>query len=208
VSKPGLREAEKPLLQAPDGRAAVSLAPGGRKRGPEWLPTLARSIRTLLLVLLAATAFAYGWRVTRIDFYQFAVGLPNMRHIVAGLLQPELFIQQSELFTLQTPLRVGPGPKEPSVSQQGELRLVVTPRSVEPGERISFEGSGFPPNASGKLLLGHTTARPRTITPITTDAQGRFVDAFEWPEFARDEYIVVAEVTGCCPPGSLARRSG
>lgn len=183
-----------PGLDRPDGR--MGTAPPASFKPPRASPwrSLAASLRTVAVLGALAAAFAYGWSVTKIDLYQLAVGLPNMRHIVAGLAQPDLLVQESELFSLETPLRVGAGPKDPSIAQQGQTRLVVTPRSVEPGEVITFEGSGFPPNSRGKLLLGHSTARARTITPITTDAQGNFRDSFTWPEFARDEYVVIAEV--------------
>jgi phosphonate transport system permease protein len=95
---------------------------------------------------------------------------------------------------------VGPGPKErisnddAGARNPNAPRLVVTPRSIEPGEQIVIEGSGLPSNADGRLMLGHLTARSRLITQIRTDANGAFREAFAWPQFAPDEYLVQVEV--------------
>lgn len=158
------------------------------------------SLRTLAVVIVAVAVYAYGWQVTKIDLYQLVAGLPNMRHIVAGLLQPDLLVQETAVARVDVPLRVGAGSKEPVASADSGAadpphpRLVVTPRSVVAGDQIVFEGSGFPRNADGRLLLSHQTARPRLITAIKTDDRGAFREAFAWPQFAEDEYVVQAEV--------------
>ncbi len=154
---------------------------------------LGLSLRTVGLVLLVVLIYAYGWRATKIDVYQLVTGLPNMRHILAGLVQPDLLVQMTELVAVEAPLRVGAGPKDASISGTTGARVVVTPRSVQPGEQVVFEGTGFPPNTEGRLLLGHQTARPRPITQIRTDVSGSFREAFVWPSFAEDEYYVRVE---------------
>ncbi len=165
---------------------------------PRSLPSrwrgLGISLRTIIFVILAILIYAYGWRATKIDMYQLVTGLPNMRHILAGLAQPDLFVQETELIAVEAPLRVGEGPKDPSVSGGAGPRMVVTPRSVQPGEEIVFEGIGFPPNTEGKLLLGHLTARPRLITQIRTDGTGSFRESFAWPSFAEDDYVARVEI--------------
>jgi phosphonate transport system permease protein len=155
---------------------------------------LGLSLRTIVLVLLAVLIYVYGWRATKIDVYQLVTGLPNMRHILAGLLQPDLFVQATNTVAVEAPLRVGAGPKDASEGSEAGARVVVTPASVQPGEQMVFEGAGFTPNADGRLLLGHQTARPRLITQIRTDATGAFHEAFAWPSFAEDDYYVRVEI--------------
>jgi phosphonate transport system permease protein len=164
-----------------------------RRLTPRWR-SLGISLRTIGLVVILVLIYAYGWRATKIDVYQLVTGLPNMRHILAGLLQPDLFVQGTQTIAVETPLRVGAGPKGPSSSGEAGARVVVTPRSVEPGEQIVFEGTGFPGNAEGRLMLGHLTARSRLITQIKTDSTGSFREAFAWPQFAADDYTVQVEV--------------
>lgn len=163
-----------------------SLRPPGRSFGG--------SLRTIVILLALLAAYVYGWQVTKIDFYQLAVGLPNMRHIVEGLVQPDLFIRGAEIARLETPLRVGAGSQAASVATgPSGSSLIVTPGAIEPGEQITFEGTGFPANVEGRLLLA-LPDRTRRITDIQTDSQGRFRDSFVWPQFAEGDYTVQAEV--------------
>lgn len=180
-------------LAIEDPASRTPLAPRTRPLSL-WWRSVRFSLRTLLVLLVLLVAYAYAWRVTKIDLYQLVVGVPNMQHIVLGLAQPDLFTQESELAAAETPLRVGPGPKGPSISEAAERTLVVTPGSVEPGEQITFEGRGFPPSSEGKLLLGHSTARSRLITSIRTDGQGTIHESFVWPDYAADNYVVHVEV--------------
>jgi phosphonate transport system permease protein len=172
------------------GQTALDEAPRLTTR---WR-SLGFSLRTIGLIVIVVLIYAYGWRATKIDVYQLVTGLPNMRHILAGLLQPDLFVQGTQTITMETPLRVGAGPKGPSSSEEAGARITVTPGSVQPGEEIVFEGSGFPANADGRLLLGHLTARSRLITQIKTDSAGNFREAFAWPQFAEDDYVVQVEI--------------
>jgi phosphonate transport system permease protein len=172
------------------------------------------------VVVLAV--YAYAWRATKIDLYQLAMGLPNMQHIVAGLVQPDLIVREFQLVPVEAPLRVGPGPKIPSQSPHDKPvlgpggtsipapYLEVVPGSVEPGEQITFEGSGLPPNAEGKLLLAHATTRARLITTIRTDADGHFAESFVWPAFAEDQYaarLEVQQASGGWQPSETLRLS-
>ena len=86
-------------------------------------PTVVTSWRSLALTILALVALAYGWKVTRIDPYQLVAGLPNMRHIVVGLLQPDLATQATETTSLTVPLQIGRGPGGTAGSPDGKLKL-------------------------------------------------------------------------------------
>jgi len=159
-----------------------------------WLRAITPSVRTIGLLLLAAVAYAYAWRVTKIDLEQLVVGLPNVQHIIGGLLRPDLVAQDVEIAAVETPLRVGVGSAEPSTGHVGGQRFSVTPGSIRPGDAITFEGSGFAPDSEGRLLLGHLTTRSRLITTVRTDGAGVFRESFVWPEYAADDYIAQIEI--------------
>ena len=56
-----------------------------------------RTVRLGLMVAVALAAHVYGWQITRINLVDLVTGLPNMRHIVVGLLQPELLERVGDL---------------------------------------------------------------------------------------------------------------
>jgi len=165
------------------------------RAGPSlWLRGLSLSLKTIGLLVLAVVAYAYAWRVTKIDLEQLVVGLPNVQHIAGGLLRPDLVVQEVELASVETPLRVGPGPAGTSTRQVDGTSFSVSPGSVRPGDRITFEGSGFALDSEGKLFLGHPTTRLRLITAVRTDAHGAFHESFVWPDYAVDDYVARIEV--------------
>ncbi len=105
-------------------RGATSALPAAPRIGRPW--------RRLLLALVTLVALAYGWRVTRIDLYQLAVGLPNMRHIVAGLLQPDVATQGGESTVPEAGVGIGAvSGGAAATSPDGRLRVV--PGVIGPG---------------------------------------------------------------------------
>ena len=112
-------------------------------------PRLGAGWRTLALTLVALIALAYGWQVTRIDLYQLAVGLPNMRHLVAGLLRPDVVTQARETVSLSADVRVGSGPEAPAASADGRLR--IEPGSIEPGQTFAVSGAALEPGTTARF---------------------------------------------------------
>jgi phosphonate transport system permease protein len=136
-------------------------------------PPFVTSVRGLLLMLIFLAAFAYGWKVTRIDPYQLAVGLPNMRHIVVALLQPDLFTAVAETTSLTLPVAIGSvGPQGAVSSPDGKLQL--SPATIQHGQDFTVAGSGLEPNTPLRLFLVDSSGYARLI-------YGRD-DAFRVPE--------------------------
>jgi hypothetical protein len=86
-------------------------------------PAFVASWRSLALTILAVAALAYGWKITRIDLYQLVAGLPNMRHIALGLMQPDVATQTTETTSLSLPMNIGAGAGGNVTSVDGRLRL-------------------------------------------------------------------------------------
>src|SRR5712691_10428607 len=141
---------------------AARVEPKVLRRAPAFLS----SWRNLALTLVAALALIYGWNVTRIDLYQLVAGLPNMRHIVVGLLQPDFATPITETSSLGVPVQIGAGPGGASSSVDGKLK--IEPASIEPGADFTVSGSGLQPSTPAKLLLVDSRDYARPIYSFTT----------------------------------------
>lgn len=160
-------------------------------------PVVAASWRTMAFTILALVALAYGWKVTRIDLYQLAAGLPNMRHIAVGLLQPDLATQATEISSLALPVQIGPGQDGVATSPDGRLQLA--PATVQPGEDFTISGSDLQPNTPARLYLVDETGYARLIygrdDALKTGPDGTFRLTFELPgSFTPGAYTLRADV--------------
>jgi phosphonate transport system permease protein len=142
-------------------------------------PALIASWRSLALTLLAVAALAYGWRITRIDLYQLGTGLPNMRHILVGLLTPDFLIQSTDTNSVELPMTVGVETGGASVSPDGQLRL--EPAALQAGEAFTVSGSGLLPSTPSSLLLVDRTGYARRLYTFETSPQGSFQFTFDLP---------------------------
>jgi phosphonate transport system permease protein len=169
-----------------------------RTRGLRNAPAFIASWRSLALTILAVAALAYGWRITRIDLYQLVAGLPNMRHIALGLLQPDLATQATETSSLTLRMQIGPGlGGGAATSPDGKLRL--EPASVQPGQDFTITGAGLQPGTSARLYLVDSSGQARLIygrdDSLKIGADGSFGVTFEMPSsFAPGAYNLRADV--------------
>jgi phosphonate transport system permease protein len=160
-------------------------------------PAFVASWRSLALTILAVAALAYGWKITRIDLYQLVAGLPNMRHIALGLMQPDVATQTTETTSLSLPMNIGAGAGGNVTSVDGRLRL--EPASVAPGHDFTISGSGLQPNTTARLHLVDSSNQARLIygrdDSLKIGADGSFKLAFEMPSsFALGAYTLRADV--------------
>src|SRR5262249_32389350 len=63
--------------------------------------------RLTLIILIAIAAHVYGWHITKINLLELVTGLPNMRHIVLGLVQPDVVERVVETATAEVPFGLG-----------------------------------------------------------------------------------------------------
>ncbi|MBI5955581.1 MAG: phosphonate ABC transporter, permease protein PhnE, partial [Chloroflexi bacterium] len=150
------------------------------------------------MVLILATAYAYGFRVTKVNLYDLVTGLPNMRHIVLSLLQPDLFVRAIEMQKADTPFLVRaesrppePPPAAPPVKPGPSVE--IHPSVAKPGDAVEVKGRDFKPNTPGLIYLiwvGDTR-----LGKITTDAQGDFAATVVLPgDVTQGDYWIEARV--------------
>jgi phosphonate transport system permease protein len=156
------------------------------------------SLRIALLVLILAAAYVYGFRVTKVNPYDLVTGLPNMRHIVLSLLQPDLFVRATEMQKSDTPFLVraesgAPEPPPATPPAKPGPSVEIYPSVAKPGDVIEVKGRDFKPDTPGAIYLiwvGDTR-----LGKIATDAQGSFAAKVVLPgDVTQGDYWIEARV--------------
>ena len=144
-----------------------------------------RSARLLAILLVAIAAHIYGWQITKINLVELVTGLPNMRHIVAGLLQPDLAERVVEVAQAEVPFGLGCADRVPRAARVdlngSPATLTVSPGCATAGEAVTVSGSGFPAGREGQIFLVDQSGFSRRAPTVEIDQNGRFEQAFQAP---------------------------
>lgn len=143
------------------------------------------SWRTLLVIVVIVAAHVYGWHVTQINLVELVRGLPNMRHIVLGLLTPDLLERVEASLSAEAPLQLG-CPAQGEISRRiptehGLVGLTVRPACAQAGDTVTVLGEGFPAGKEGQVFLVDRTGYSRPGPRFTVGPDGRFVQGFIAP---------------------------
>ena len=160
-------------------------------------PGLLSSWRSLLLLLVTLIALGIGWQQTRIDIGTLVTGLPNMRHIIAALLQPDILTRVTETSSIGVPMTIGPG--QGGVANSPDGKLTLEPASIQAGEDFTITASGLEPNTPARLYLVDGRDNQRLIygrdDALKTGPDGGFRLTFTLPaSFAPGAYTLRADV--------------
>ena len=183
-----MARAERAPYGAPDASTFRKAGPGA----------VVSSWRTLLALLVALAAFAYGWRITEINFPALIFNLPRAERIVTGLLQPDIVRRETESVSADTPLRIGDAAGgAPSTASVGGATLTVAPGTLQPGQQVTVSLAGARPNAEVNLSLVDASGETRPIRRgEQVDANGAFSLSFTMPaSVAPGAYNVRAELS-------------
>lgn len=203
--------AQPPAITAP-ARAGARLggSPGGTPpSSPRQMLARQEDLRgrAIRLVILLASfgILAVGWRVTQIDLPKLFTGASAARHILLGLVTPDVITAETTRVEVTTPFRVGEGdtaPREVKLADGALLRII--PGTVRAGEEIRLQGSGFAPNATGQIRLTFPFGPDAKFTEVQTDGSGKFDEVRDWPagvRFPDGEYAMQAQLDA--PTGRL-----
>lgn len=130
------------------------------------------SWRFILMAIIIAAGFGYGWHLTAVDPLQLVSNLPRAGHIVSQLVRPDFFKRDMTVVEDSISLVVPRSGETPVVLERSARpgpQLEVSNRIVRQGETITLTGSAWPPNAEGVIKLGDVT-----LSSVQTDAQGAF----------------------------------
>jgi phosphonate transport system permease protein len=162
-------------------------------------PVIATTWRRLLWTFVAILALAYGWQITRIDLYKLAVGLPNMQHIIRGLVTPDFFTRTKESTTLAVPVTIGPTAGLSGAAASPDGRLHVEPATIGPGDSFVVRGSGLDPGTEARFSFVDSTGLSRIgygrNGELVVGPDGTFWVELQMPAtIPADSYTVRAEV--------------
>jgi len=153
-----------------------------------------RSWKFYLLLVLAAGAYAYGWRVTQIRLGELWRGAYLIEPFVRALASPDVVERAQYVQKSGAPFIYG---REPSAAGggAGEPRLVLSPAAGAIGDRVTATGEGFAPRRPGMLWWENQIGQRQQLGGFTTDARGRFSLVFVAPQVQGTRNLVSAEVT-------------
>jgi phosphonate transport system permease protein len=154
--------------------------------------------RILAIVVIALAAHVYGWYITKINLVELVTGLPNMRHILVGLVTPDLAERVVETATAEVPFGLGCADRAPRSANvaiagaQGVLR--VEPGCAQAGDAVTVSGQRFPAGKEGQLFLVDATGFSRRGPTFEVGADGSFSSAFQSPGGTGDYSVRVQTV--------------
>lgn len=143
-----------------------------------------QSGRFLLLLLVLAAIYTYGWRVTRIDIPALVNGVRFVEPFVRDLVRPDILERPVQRTTAQAAVTTDPAvpperlPPPGSGAPQLHLDRAVTPV----GSRVTVRGAGFPAGAQGTLYWVNRIGNRVPVGTFRTDAQGAFALTVTVPE--------------------------
>jgi phosphonate transport system permease protein len=165
----------------PTGAAAFDVHRSARAELARRENPRTRILRLVILVV-SVLVLVRGWMVTEIDLGKLA-NAQSAGPIMRALLQPDVTTRDITPAEYSLPFIVGAGSNGPATDSSGQLK--ITPGSASPGQLITFEGSGFAPDADGQLRLQNASRGfDALFIRVKTDRQGKFSDARPWPDFA------------------------
>lgn len=134
-------------------------------------PSSSRALRTLLSLLAFAfvlAIFAYGWTVTDIDLSkpQEEQRQTNVQNAMRELLSPNIFSQQYDQTTVETPFTIGceAASDAEAPAQADGPYITISERCGEPRDLLTLEGHQFAPNA---LVYADWAETPDDTRPLT-----------------------------------------
>ncbi len=157
---------------------------------PPPRPFYART-RFLLIVLLLASVYAYGWKVTEINPRALLTDFHLIRPLLADLVRPELFTANTGELTVDAGfvlLATGiPEPRPPAPPPVGEAALTLSRYAGVIGDAVTVSGAHLPPDAAGALYFVNSIGQEFPLGKIEADQAGRFTHDFKVPAIARGE---------------------
>lgn len=147
----------------------------------------------LAVLALAAAAFAYGWRVTRIDLGELVTKAHLVRPLVRDLLRPEVLERVPRVQEAAVSVSLD-GPPPPAPPARTPWRLEASTRRVRVGQELELRGEGFAASRPGRLVWRDATGAPSQLAEFSTDAAGRFALRVRVPDTLGDRGELVAVV--------------
>jgi len=149
-------------------------------------PSLLRSLKTTLGVLLVVIVFAYGVQVTDVNFEttRSEVRLTQLTRVIRALARPDLIEYETEDTEVEIPFYL-PCPEdqviEPPEPDTTQPYLVASVYCSSPGETVIIEGINFIPNSKGPVNFVTASGVKKQLENFVVDKDGYFQVEVEIP---------------------------
>ena len=154
--------------------------------------SIRRSLRTILLVVLAVIVYGYAVDVTNINLNEplQPQRQANLIDLIRELARPAIFTYATETRSNDISIQM-PCPEEVRGSQvtaEGRQIQLVPNCATTTQDVLTLLGEGFPPNARGLLRwYPPGSATTRNITEFRANADGAFQVSFTMPDIRATE---------------------
>jgi phosphonate transport system permease protein len=160
-------------------------------------PFIART-RFLVIALIVALVYSYGWRVTKIDLGELVRDFHLVKPLISELLHPDLVTRETESTTVETPFQLAGSlipqiPKSQSPDEDIAQIILSMPKGAI-GDSLTVQGRNLPPKKPGQLYWVNSIEQEFPLGNFSTDQQGNFSMKIEVPESAMGQEQIVRAV--------------
>ncbi|MBN1537954.1 MAG: ABC transporter permease subunit [Anaerolineales bacterium] len=141
-------------------------------------PSIGKSIRVGLIVVLCLIVYAYGFQVTQVSFKEISSERrqESLTRVLRALAKPNLVEYEQKETVIKAPIYVpcteeGAVLPEPDKSQP---YLVLAPACADPRTEIQIEGYNFTPNSEGSLYFVPPSEVNLNLGSFKADDKGAF----------------------------------
>ena len=165
------------------------------KTSDKGRPFIART-RFLVIALVVAAIYSYGWRVTEINLGELVRDFHLVKPLVRDLLQPDLFTMETESISVEAPFLLSRNTSisqtQPSLKEGANILLSLQQGKI--GDTVTVAGTHLLPEKPGQLFWVNSIEQEFPLGSFTTDASGKFSMTLVVPESARGEEQIVRAV--------------
>lgn len=142
-----------------------------------------RSGRFLVVVLVLAVVYGYGWRVTKIDVPALTTGTKFVKPFVVDLARPDVLTRDVQTQEVQVGVSSNPAvaPEQLPIDPSGP-QLQLSHSVVAVGSSLTVKGTHFRPETDGTLFWVNKIGDRQPVGSFHTDAQGTFTGTIAVPE--------------------------
>jgi phosphonate transport system permease protein len=160
-------------------------------------PFIART-RFLVIALIVALIYSYGWRVTKIDLGELVRDFHLVKPLVGELLHPDLITTEVQSTTVEALFQLtgsyAPRPQKSLVPKEDAAQIMLSMPKGAIGDSLSVEGIHLPKEKPGRLYWVNSIEQEFPLGSFLTDSSGKFSMEIEVPESARGEEQIVRAI--------------
>jgi len=160
-------------------------------------PFIART-RLLLIALLVAIVYSYGWKVTKIDLGELVRDFHLVKPLASELLHPDLVTRDAETTTIEAPFWLTGSlsfyPKKFSSPDKNAAQIILSTPKGAIGDSLTVQGKNLPTKKPGQVFWVNSIEQELPLGDFSTDKNGSFSIEIKVPETARGEEQTVRAV--------------